>query len=79
MSLCGLWQATPRPAAAIANQDRTLRPPITAPATPEHIGHLLDYLVTAGIDTPIAAQSSHCLIAQARDRAARASRSPPPA
>jgi len=69
MNVCGLWQATHRLAAAIANEDGTLRPPITTPATPEHIGHLLDYLVTAGIDTLILAERSHCLIAQARDRA----------
>jgi len=43
-------------------------PPITTSATPEHIGHLLDYLVSAGIDTLILAERSHCLIAQARER-----------
>jgi len=68
MSLCGLWQGTRRLAAAIANDDATLRPPITTPATPAHTGHLLDYLVTAGIDTLILAERSHGLIAQAHAR-----------
>lgn len=69
MNVCALWQGSHRLAAAIANEDGTLRPPITTTATPEHIGHLLDYLVTAGIDTLILPERSHCLIAQARDRA----------
>ncbi len=68
MSLCGLWQGVQRLAAVIADEDGTLRPPITTSATPEHIGHLLDYLVSAGIDTLILAERSHCLIAQARER-----------
>jgi hypothetical protein len=72
MNVCGLWQGSHRLAATIANEDGTLRPPITTPATPEHIGQLLDYLVTAGIDTLILAERSHCLIAQARDRALHA-------
>ncbi len=68
MNVCGLWQGVQRLAAVIADEDGTLRPPITTSATPEHIGHLLDYLVTADIDTLILAERSHCLIAQARER-----------
>jgi len=68
MNVCGLWQGTHRLAAAIANDDGTLRPPITTPATPHHTHHLLDYLVTAGIDTLILAERSHSLIAQAHAR-----------
>lgn len=68
MNVCGLWQGVQRLAAVVADEDGTLRPPITTPATPEHIGHLLDYLVTAGIDTLILAERSHGLIAQARER-----------
>jgi hypothetical protein len=69
VNVCGLWQGVQRLAAVIADEDGSLRPPITTSATPEHIGHLLDYLVTAGIDTLILAERSHGLIAQARERA----------
>ena len=68
MTICGLWQGTHRLAATIANDEGTLRSPITTPATPNHTRHLLDYLVTAGIDTLILAERSHCLIAQAHAR-----------
>jgi len=68
VNVCGLWQGVQRLAAVIADEDGSLRPPITTSATPEHIGHLLDYLVTAGIDTLILAERSHGLIAQARER-----------
>ncbi len=57
MNVCGLWQGSHRLAAVIANDDGTLRPPITTPATPDHTRHLLDYLVTAGIDTRSRVQS----------------------
>jgi hypothetical protein len=69
MSLCGLWQGVGRLAAVIADEDGSLRPPITVRATPQNTHHLLDYLVTAGIDTLILAERSHGLIAQARERA----------
>ncbi len=68
MNVCGLWQGVGRLAAVIADEDGSLRAPITTSATPEHIGHLLDYLVTAGIDTLILAERNHGLIAQARER-----------
>jgi hypothetical protein len=68
MSLCGLWQGVGRLAAVIADEDGSLRPPITVRATPQNTHHLLDYLVTAGIDTLILAERSHGLIAQARER-----------
>jgi hypothetical protein len=68
MNVCGLWQGSHRLAAVIANDDGTLRLPITTPATPDHTRHLLDYLVTAGIDTLILAERSHFLIAQAQTR-----------
>ncbi len=68
MNVCGLWQGSHRLAAAIANDEGTLQPPITTPATPYHTRHLLDYLVTAGIDTLILAERSHSLIAQAHAR-----------
>ena len=65
MKVCGLWQGTHRLAAAIANGDATLRPPITTPATPTHTRYLLDYLVTASIDILILTEHNHYLIAQA--------------
>jgi len=68
MNVCGLWQGSHRLAAVIANDDGTLRPPITSPATPDHTAHLLDYLVTAGIDTLIIAERCHTLISQAQAR-----------
>lgn len=66
MSICGIWQGARRLAAVIANDDGTLRPPITTTATPQHLRHLLDYLVTAGIDTLILPERSLSLIAQAK-------------
>ncbi len=68
MNVCGLWQGSHRLAAVIANGDGTLRPPITSPATPDHTRLLLDYLVTAGIDTLILAERCHSLIAQGQAR-----------
>ena len=68
MNVCGLWQGSHRLAAAIANHDGCLRVPITVRATPQNTHHLLDYLVTAGIDTLILAERSHGLIAQAHAR-----------
>lgn len=68
MNVCGLWQGSHRLAAVIANGDGTLRPPITSPATSDHSAHLLDYLVTAGIDTLIITERSHSLISQAQAR-----------
>lgn len=68
MSFCGLWHGTHRLAAVIANDDGTLRPPITTPATADHIALLLDYLVTAGIDTLILDERSHVLITLAYAR-----------
>lgn len=68
MNVCGLWQGVGRLAAVIADEHGGLRPPITVRATPQNTHHLLDYLVTAGIDTLILAERSHGLIAQARER-----------
>jgi hypothetical protein len=68
MNVCGLWQGAHQLAAVIAHDDGSLRPPITAPATPDHTRHLLDYLVTAGIDTLILPERSHVLITLAHAR-----------
>jgi len=68
MNVCGLWQGVGRLAAVIADEDGSLRAPITVRATPQNTHHLLDYLVSAGIDTLILAERSHGLIAQARER-----------
>lgn len=68
MNVCGIWRGMHRLAAVIANDDGTLKPPITVRATPENARHLLDYLVTAGIDTLILAEHSHPLITQAHAR-----------
>jgi hypothetical protein len=68
MSVCGLWQGARQIAAVISHDDGSLRSPITSPATPEHTRHLLDYLVTAGIDTLIIAERSHVLISLAHAR-----------
>lgn len=68
MNVCGVWQGIQCLVAAIANDDGTLRPPITVRATPNNTGYLLDYLVTAGIDTLILAERSHSLITQALAR-----------
>lgn len=68
MNVCGLWQCVQRLAAVIADEDGSLRPPITVRATPQNTHHLLDYLVTAGIDTLILAEYSYPLIAQAHER-----------
>jgi hypothetical protein len=68
MNACGLWQGTRRLAAVIANEDGSLQPPLTSPATPDHARLLLDYLVTAGIDTLILAERSHVLITLASAR-----------
>ena len=65
MSGCALWQGRRRLAAVIIDEERTLRAPMTAPATPRHVHHLLSYLVTAGVDTLILAEPSHGLLAQA--------------
>ena len=65
MSACGLWQGTRRLIAVIADDDGTLRPPITAPATPDNASHLLAYLATASIDVLILAERTHTLITQA--------------
>lgn len=66
MSVCGLWQGARRLVAAIIDNEGNLRPPITAPATPDNTHHLLSYLATAGIGTLIIAERNHLLIAQAR-------------
>jgi hypothetical protein len=71
MNVCGVWQGIQCLAAAIANDDGTLLPPITVRATPDNAGYLLDYLVTAGIDTLILAERSHSLITQALARQLR--------
>jgi hypothetical protein len=68
VNVCGLWQGVQRLAAVIADEDGSLRPPITVRATPQNTHHLLDYLVTAGIDTLILAEYSYPLIAQAHER-----------
>jgi hypothetical protein len=68
VNVCGLWQGVGRLAAVIADEDGSLRPPITVRASTQNTHHLLDYLVTAGIDTLILAERSHGLIAQARER-----------
>ena len=68
MNVCGLWQGVGRLAAVIADEDGSLRAPITVRASPQNTHHLLDYLVTAGIDTLILAERSHGLIAQAHER-----------
>jgi len=68
VNVCGLWQGSHRLVAAIANEEGTLRPPITVRATPENTHHLLDYLVTADIDTLILAEYSYPLITQAHAR-----------
>ncbi len=68
MNVCGLWQGVQRLAAVIANNDGSLRAPITVRATPQNTHHLLDYLVTADIDTLILAERSYPLITQARER-----------
>ena len=65
MTVCALWQGARRLAAVIVNDDGSLRAPITVGATPENTHHLLDYLVTADIDTLILDQYSYRLIAQA--------------
>ena len=71
MNVCGVWQGVQRLAAAIVNDDGTLRPAITVRATPDNTGHLLDYLVTAGIDTLILAERSYSLIGDAHARQLR--------
>ena len=71
MNVCGVWQGIHCLAATIANDDGTLRPPITVRATPNNVGFLLDYFVTAGIDTLILAERSHSLITQALARQLR--------
>jgi len=71
MNVCGVWQGIQCLAATIANDDGTLRPPITVRATPDNAGYLLDYLVTAGIDTLILDERSHSLITQALARRLR--------
>ena len=68
MNVCGLWQGVGRLAAVIADEDGSLRAPITVRASPQNTHHLLDYLVTAGIDTLILAERNHGLIAQAHER-----------
>jgi hypothetical protein len=68
MNVCGLWQGVQRLAAVIANNDGSLRAPITVRATPQNTQHLLDYLVTADIDTLILAERSYPLITQAHAR-----------
>jgi len=68
VSVCGLWQGVQRLTAVIANDGGILQPPISSPATPENICHLLDYLVTAGVDTLILTERSHTLIAKAQAR-----------
>ena len=68
MNVCGVWQGIHCLAAAIANDDGTLRPPITVRATPNNAGYLFDYLVTAGIDTLVLAEHSYSLISQAHVR-----------
>jgi len=68
VNVCGLWQGSHRLAAVIADEHGGLRPPITVRASPQNTHHLLDYLVTAGIDTLILAERSHGLIAQAHER-----------
>lgn len=68
MNVCGLWQGGQRLAAVIADEHGGLRAPITVRATPQNTHHLLDYLVTADIDTLILAERSHGLIAQAHVR-----------
>ncbi len=68
MNVCGLWQGVQRLAAVIADEEGGLRAPITVRATPQNTHHLLDYLVTAGIDTLILAERSHGLIAHAHAR-----------
>jgi hypothetical protein len=68
VNVCGLWQGVQRLAAVIADEDGSLRAPITVRATPQNTYHLLDYLVSAGIDTLILAERSPCLIAQAHER-----------
>ena len=65
MSVCGLWQSARRLVAVIIDDDGDLRPPITAPATPDNAHHLLSYLSAAGVGTLIIAQRSHILTAQA--------------
>jgi hypothetical protein len=65
VSGCALWQGRRRLAAVIIDDERKLRAPITVPATPSHVHHLLTYLATAGVDTLILAEPSHALIAQA--------------
>jgi hypothetical protein len=65
VSGCALWQGRRRLAAIIIDEERKLRAPMTAPATPSHVRHLLSYLATAGVDTLILAEPSHALLAQA--------------
>ena len=43
MSVCGLWQGAHRLFAVIIDDNGQLRPPITAPATPDYAHHLLSY------------------------------------
>jgi len=71
VNICGVWPGHQCLAAVIANDDGTLRPPITVRATPDNAGHLFDYLVTAGIDTLILAEHSDSLISQALARPLR--------
>ena len=71
MNVCGLWQGAHRLAAVIANDGGILRTPITTAATPDNVRHLLDYLVTACIDTVILPERSHSLITQALARQLR--------
>jgi len=68
VNVCGLWQGVRRLAAVIANNDGSLRAPITVRATPQNTHHLLDYLVTTDIDTLILAEYSYPLITQAHAR-----------
>ena len=68
MNVCGLWQGVQRLAAVIADEHGGLRAPITVRATPQNTQHLLDYLVTADIDTLILAERSYPLITQAHAR-----------
>ena len=68
MNVCGVWQGVQRLAAAIANDNGLLRPPITVPATSDNARHLLDYLADADIDTLILAEYSNSLITLAQAR-----------
>jgi hypothetical protein len=71
MTVCGLWQGVQRLAAAIANEDGLLRPPITVPANSNNARHLLDYLADSEINTLVLAEYSHSLITLAHARRLR--------